>query len=60
MLIELKYNIHFYWQMNVFMLREILYGETDDKSPNEYTKIRESGGEELILSCWNKMTFSFE
>jgi hypothetical protein len=30
--------------MNVFMLREILYGETYDKSPSVYSKIRERGG----------------
>jgi hypothetical protein len=34
------------WQMNLFMLREILYGETYDKSPNGYSKIRERGGGE--------------
>jgi hypothetical protein len=31
--------------MNVFMLREILYAETYDKSPNDYSEIREKGGE---------------
>ena len=30
--------------MNVFMLREILYGETYDKSPSVYSKIREKKG----------------
>ncbi len=33
------------WQINLFMLREILYGETYDKSPNGNSKIRERGGE---------------
>ncbi len=28
----------FYWQMNLFMLREILYRETYDKSISEYTE----------------------
>jgi len=30
--------------MNIFMLREILYGETYDKSPSVYSKIREKRG----------------
>jgi hypothetical protein len=29
--------------MNVFMLREIVYGETYDKTPIEYTEIWEKG-----------------
>ncbi len=33
------------WQMNVFMLREILYEETYNKSPSDYSKIRERGWE---------------
>ena len=42
------------WQMNVFMLREILYGETYDKSPSVYSKIREKGGEEIYQSAWSE------
>ncbi len=43
----------FYWQMNVFMLREILYRETYDKSPSVYTEIRERGeGERNPRKRW--------
>jgi hypothetical protein len=37
------------WQMNIFMLREILYEETYDKSPSDFSKIREKGGGERNL-----------
>ena len=40
--------------MNVFMLREILYGETYDKSPSVYLKIREKGGKEIYQSVWSE------
>ncbi len=36
------------------MLREILYGETYDKSPSVYSKIREKGGEEIYQSAWSE------
>jgi hypothetical protein len=42
--------------MYVFMLREILYGETYDKSHKEYTKIRErgGGGVEIHRNAWSE------
>ncbi len=42
-IVKYNYVVRFSWQMNVFMLREILYEETYDKSPSDYSKIRERG-----------------
>jgi hypothetical protein len=37
-------GVDFSWQMNLAMLREILYRETYDKSPNGYAENRGKGG----------------
>jgi hypothetical protein len=50
------WNSRVFWQMNVFMLREILYGETYDKSPSlAYTrKSGKKGGKEIYQSVWSE------